>query len=529
MAGGKETPRQKMIGMMYLVLLGMLALQVSNTVLEKFIFINQSLENAVQETNVGNANTVSRIQTQVDEAGNRKADVAVLTTAQEIREQTKKVLEDMQSLKEELVKATGGRAEDGETPKNVSDEETMANLMVNQKRGEELKKMLNDYAALLEQKTGVKVAPIALDAKENPVFANNPDQKNKSFAELNFAQTPLVAGLATITQFETEVLMRESAVLEKLARDVGAQDVKFDRIVPMVNPESKIVAAGTKYKAKMFIAASSSNVTPDMYVDGKKISVSGDGMGDVEFMVSPAGSYNEEGLARKTYKSEITVSLPGGRDTTYTETQEYFVAKPVIQIQSASVQALYLQCGNELNVQVPALGTNYNPDFTASGANVYKGNKPGVVTVVPNSANVSLTVTNAGTAIGTEKFGVRRVPKPEILPYSGSKELDQKQGVSATSLRSLTMRAIADESFAEFLPKDANFRVSEYNVYLARGNRPVDQQRVNGPDADLRSFAAKAKAGDRVVIEVTKVQRMNFRKEVVDVPMGTKTFTIPLN
>ena len=50
MAGGKETPRQKMIGMMYLVLLAMLALQVSNTVLEKFIFINQSLEVALQKT-----------------------------------------------------------------------------------------------------------------------------------------------------------------------------------------------------------------------------------------------------------------------------------------------------------------------------------------------------------------------------------------------------------------------------------------------------------------------------------------------
>jgi hypothetical protein len=44
MAGGKETPRQKMIGMMYLVLTALLALQVSNAVLEKFIFMNASLE-----------------------------------------------------------------------------------------------------------------------------------------------------------------------------------------------------------------------------------------------------------------------------------------------------------------------------------------------------------------------------------------------------------------------------------------------------------------------------------------------------
>ncbi len=527
MAGGKETPRQKMIGMMYLVLLALLALQVSNTVLEKFIFINKSLESAVHETNVGNANTVARIQKQVDEAGNRKADVQVLNTAREVREATKNVIENMRSIKAELVEVTGGMDDEGMAPKNVSDEEGTANLMINKKRGHELQQMLNEYTALLEQKTEVKTAPIALDAKDNPVFANDPNQKNKNFAELNFAHTPLVAALATISQFETEVLMRESAALEKLARDVGAQDVKFDRIVPMVRPESKIVAAGTKYKADMFIAASSSNVTPEMYVDGKKVSVV-DGMGQVEFPVS-AGNYNEEGLARKTFESKIRVSLPGGNDTTYSNTIEYFVAKPVIQIQSAAIQSLYLQCGNQLNIQVPALGTSYNPSFSANGAAVYPGNKRGVVTVVPNSANVSLNVSNSGTLIGTEKFTVNRVPKPEIAAYSGNKELNQKQGESATSLRSLTMRAIADETFKSLLPEDANFRVAEYNVYLARGSRPVAQTKSNGPEVDLRSFAAQAKAGDNLVIEVTKVQRMNFRKEVVDVPMGTKVFNIPLN
>ena len=44
MSAAKETPRQKMIGMMYLVLTALLALQVSNAVLEKFIFMNKSLE-----------------------------------------------------------------------------------------------------------------------------------------------------------------------------------------------------------------------------------------------------------------------------------------------------------------------------------------------------------------------------------------------------------------------------------------------------------------------------------------------------
>ena len=43
MAGG-DSPRQKMINMMYIVLIAMLALNVDTKVLKKFIMINQSFE-----------------------------------------------------------------------------------------------------------------------------------------------------------------------------------------------------------------------------------------------------------------------------------------------------------------------------------------------------------------------------------------------------------------------------------------------------------------------------------------------------
>ena len=47
MAGGKETPRQKMIGMMYLVLTALLALNVSKSILDAFV----SIEAAIQKSN----------------------------------------------------------------------------------------------------------------------------------------------------------------------------------------------------------------------------------------------------------------------------------------------------------------------------------------------------------------------------------------------------------------------------------------------------------------------------------------------
>jgi hypothetical protein len=61
MAGGKETPRQKMIGMMYLVLTALLALQVSNAVLEKFAIINETLNELVASGQSKSEQTLGRI------------------------------------------------------------------------------------------------------------------------------------------------------------------------------------------------------------------------------------------------------------------------------------------------------------------------------------------------------------------------------------------------------------------------------------------------------------------------------------
>ena len=54
MSGTKETPRQKMIGMMYLVLTALLALNVSADILDAFAIVNDGLEktNASVETKI---------------------------------------------------------------------------------------------------------------------------------------------------------------------------------------------------------------------------------------------------------------------------------------------------------------------------------------------------------------------------------------------------------------------------------------------------------------------------------------------
>lgn len=512
---------------MYLVLTALLALNVSSETLQKFIFLNDSLEKQVRESIEKHQRIISGIAAQVSELGNRAEDKAVLDKAQRVREATAQIVNYTNEVKQTMIDVSGGIDDEGNL-KGAQDMDKIANYMINKKNGVELKNKLNEYAAFLSQELGEPFAPIAYDGKDHPVYKEDKEQRQKDFATLSFESTPTAACLATVSQLQTVAMEYEARALDNLARAVGAKDIKFDKITPMVRAKSNIVAAGTKYEAEMFIAASASGIDPEMYRDGSKLPIV-DGKGKVEFVAS-AGNYDSEGLAKKTYLAEIKIRGPRG-DSTYSETIEYFVAKPVIQIQSAAVQALYLNCGNELTVQVPALGAAYNPSFTASGGSAIPGGKKGLVTIVPTGKEVMLNVSNSGTFIGSEKFPVKNIPNPTFVVKSGGQPVNLKSGVAFPGPRSITLEAVPDESFAMFLPKDARYRVTEYEVSLGRGARQVDKITVNSPNADLTRFAQQARSGDRLVIEIKEVQRMNFKGDIepVRVPITQTVYTVPLN
>ncbi|MCS6832369.1 MAG: gliding motility protein GldM, partial [Flammeovirgaceae bacterium] len=386
MAGGaKETPRQRMINMMYLVLTALLALQISNAVLEKFVFIDESLKHSVELTMNQNEKVIGGIREVVAKNGNRPRDMEVLKKAEQVKEETSKVIALLAEMREKIIEVSGGRdPKTGEYigAKDYDKQMTYTIGAEGKKDGKayELQRVMNAYIDKLNElmpkdSTNFKLDYIALDAKDildekgRPMYENNEDLRNKDFAYLNFDHTPTVACLAILSQMKSEVARSEAKALEKLAAQVGADQLKFDKVFAVVRPESKVVAAGTKYIAEMFIAASSSTVKPRMTYNGTPIKVE-DGKGKIEFVAS-AESYNAELKAEKSWKGTITIATPFG-DTTLIVEEKYIVSKPVIQVQAAAVQALYFNCGNELNVQVPSLGEAYDPTFTAEGGEAIK-------------------------------------------------------------------------------------------------------------------------------------------------------------
>ncbi len=528
MAGGKESPRQKMINMMYLVLTAMLALQVSNALLQKFQLLNNSLERANSAANGNNEKSVKAIEKEIREKPGGAQYADVLQKAVEVRKITTEMDNYISGLKQEIVNAGGGLDAETGGVKNPSEEEKVAILMVgDQKNGKgyELKKKLNDFAVQLQKfaAPNTKFPELAVDASQDPALARTDNiTKSKDFSELYFAQTPVPAALAVLSQKQSEVRRLEGEVLEYLASQVGIKEIKFDEIFAVVIPDSRSVVAGQKYKAEVAIGAYSKSITPRISINGSTLPVK-DGKGLYEITAS-GGDFDKNGQLKRSYKATVSYPSPDGSMKSVEKEETYTVLKPSVQIETASMPALYFKCANRLSTYSPGLGALYSPSFSGSGADFIPG-EGGKVTIVPNSAKASMNVVNGGITLQTFNFPVRRVPKPTIKLLG----IDERRGASATGLRTINIGAIADESFKSTNPEDAAFRVAEFEVNLARGSRRIGGGPFNGNTANVSNLAQQAQAGDRYVIVVKRVERRNFKGEVETVDVGEIIFTVPLN
>jgi gliding motility-associated protein GldM len=528
MAGGKETPRQKMIGMMYLVLTALLALQVSSAVLEKFAIINETMVEFKQETNRRNGITLEEI---VKEAGKspdaRK--IRARENAQKVRELTSTTLANIENVKVVMMKQSNT---DHINEGLINDHSSkVAAMMITTPEGKKFEQLLNDYVAKLREYSGMteKDFPtLAKRPKDMPLFASDEDHANKDFLTFTFENTPAIAALTSVTQIETEILEYETKALDKLLADAGIGKVSFDNMVPMVRTKSSVVAAGAKYEADLFISASSSSFTPEMYKDGQKLDLfndpSGVRMGKIEFTAT-GGSYDPKTLlAKKTFKAEI--KLP---DTTLTQEVEYFVAQPVIKVTTGNAPTLYMNCGNTVNIEVPALGTNYNPAFSAQGASIIKGDKPGKVTIIPSQRKINVNVSNAGTGLGSVAFDVKPIPLPRyLIRDNAGKEVDKKMGVRGSSLTGLRVVPEPDPNFKEEVPKDAVYRIRSMEVIHARGASPVNRMTATNEVLDLGRWRAQFKPGDRIVIEIKTVTRRTYQGQDEKVEVRNEVHSVPI-
>ncbi len=516
--GGKQTPRQRMINMMYLVLTAMLALQVSSSIIDKFIFLNDSLERALGFSRQASENALKKFEERVKREGNSADGLKAVKDAHDLKQKTSDVISYIDKLKARLEKEAGGGREHG-VIKDPKEETKVERIMLGASKdgeGYTLKKKLDDYTAWLTNQYGSKYSltagdfpPLALGNEKNKIYEHDLVQKNKGFAEANFGQTPVVAAMAVLTQKQNEVIRYEQEVLKKIvAGDMGS-DLKFDQIRAVATADANIIALGSEYKAEMFITASSSKSGATMTYNGSSVRVDPDGVGEIKF--------NANSVGEQKWTGTITIKQKG-RDTTFKVEKKFTVVEPVLIVKAEANFPLYRNCANPLETAVPALGANYKPSFSVTNGSAIPGSKVGSVTIFPDAGPTSkLTVSSGGKVAGTADFRIMPVPPPDLFigNASGGK-VNLKEPIPMPP----TIRVIAkaDEGFFNTLPKEANFQVTQFSIRQFRGGRAIENKVVSG--SQFSTSGMSVRPGDGIQVEIMSVTRINSRGTAEKCPIN---------
>lgn len=503
MAGGKETPRQKMIGMMYLVLTALLALNVSNAVLEKFAIIDDTLVQMIKENDETNEIKLAGIlgSTNQDEKV-----VAAKEKAKQVRELSKSTIAYLDELKKKMRTEPDGTAIEGE--ELVMNTNRSEELMLDSQKPEEgiqFEKKLVSYVSDLNKIMGLKqpFEKLTKKAEDFEEFKNNTNQLGKSFLQFTFEGTPTMAAIATVSQMQTKVMEYEAAALDSLFAIAEGEVFKADKVFPMVRAESNTLIAGAEYSADLFIAAGS-DVPSEMFKDGSPLKVEKDPatglqMGKIKFRTS-GGSYDKNGLAEASYKVKINI-----KGKPYEEVIRYKVARPVAKFESESASTLYLDCGNEMSVSVQGLAESSGITLNVPGDQgkvIQQGS--GKFVLIPTRPQMDVRVSVNGSQIEVKQFKAKQVPSPYAKLQVGNGEYDVKRGIPPGTSIVRLIPEISDETFKRNNPKDASYRVTSMTLQIT-GKTPIT---LNSGTIELSKYGLRP--GDSFSIFNVQVVRSTW-------------------
>jgi gliding motility-associated protein GldM len=411
MAGRKETTRQKMINIMYLVLLAMLALNVSDTILDAFKTINDSLE-----TSRGNVNTSIDQLFSSFQNTKLKEEPARAQPIWEKANQAKAYADELngyiQTLKGRFV--SEGRGIDPETGDLVErgNQDIAQGIMINQKEGAKLRAKINEtrekLIALLNPEDRSSVS-FVLEAKDAVKNVNG----KKNWEDINFGEgTPLTAANTILTKIQSDTKNAESEVVKRLFGNMDKSLVNLDQFAAVAVAPSSYVIQGQPYTAEIFLTASDSKSSPDISVGGGRLNVR-NGKGTYTGGTGSVGVFKWVGTIR--------VKQTDGQVKEYrTPEQTYQVAKPSATVSPDKMNVIYAGIPNPFSVSAAGFPLE-SVRASITGGSISGSNGKYTVNVggaqIGKELNINVSASSGGKTLnlGSQRFRVKGLPTPKAL------------------------------------------------------------------------------------------------------------------
>ncbi len=474
MAHERLSPRQKMIGMMYLVLTAMLALNVSKEAVEAFKKVDKGLTQTIANYSIKN----NAIYQEFDRAAAENPTKAgkYKTAAYQIKERADEAYDYIQGLKIEIINTAEGPdnlAVKGnevviEEVKRIDDTNVPSEILIGANengKASALKVILSEYRDFLITTLEGK-NPTAEEALKTSLKTDddkNEDGETERWENLNFQTLPLVAVICILSEYQVAVRNGETEVLNYLYSQIDASSFKFNKLDAIVIPKSSYVTAGSDYEAKVFIAARDSTQTPSITVGGSQLPLDETGKGIYKVKASSVGS--------KKWGGVIALKAPDGSIKNYDFSSEYVVGEPNVIVSATAMNVMYYGIPNPIDVSVPGVSPDkikirvVNGAVTTEKVKNSKGeNFKGTWAVKPNEVGQNVQVIVTADMQGSQMqfkpydFRVKRIPPP--VAQFGQKSTGKIPRASAAAQQGV-FAILPDFDF------DLNYKVTAFTILFS--------------------------------------------------------------
>ena len=508
-----ETPRQKMIGMMYLVLTAMLALNVSKDIIEAFSLVDDTMVASTANTMAKNESDYSWLQGQKAILGAEKVKDAE-QKANVLKQKTDALINEIEEIKKGLIIYVDNTYEDKEgKPKTVAtiqskDERSKpTQYMIEQKNATKMKEAIIKYKAeilsLVDDPNQREAMSKTIGLNVEQTFKGKEGATTQSWEEHNFYDVIMSAAVTLINTTEGEVRNAESKMLEYVKNSISASDFKFDNVSGRAIPNSRMVFTGDKYTADIIVSAYDTKSTPEVYYKTGVDTLTVDQLGSATKLEGENGLVRLElgagGVGEQRYAGLIKIKAPDGTDQYYPFNDRYMVVKPSATISAEKMNVLYAGIANPVSVSAPVAPDQLSVNFPGCGVTRAEAGKFNIS--VPASligktveATVSANLGGKTQAMGSTTFRVKRVPDPRAT--IGANIRGGKRSKTELTANPFIRAAMGDD-FAY----DLKWTINSYQViFISKGyeDNPLTCTGANFSEA-VKSKIAKSGSGTTII------------------------------
>ena len=460
----KISPRQKMINLMYVVLMAMLALNISTEVLNGFSVVEESLNRTTGNSSKENDAIFGELDQMMRKNPQKVKQWFVMAST--VREMSDSLYNYAQALKVAIVREADGEKGDPLNIEGKDNIEAASYIMLNPANGQghKLYEAINSYRA--------RILQFVTDPRQKKIIASNLSTEvphhsmGKNWEEYMFENMPVAAAVTLLSKLQSDVRYAEGEVLHTLVANVGLKDIRVNKLQAFVVPSQTRLYPGETMTAQMFMGAVDSTQQPQVFVNGQLIKGN-----QITVKAGAPGKHTLSGyilikdltgnVLRRNFSQDYWVT-GGPQPKEYINPQGMQKVPPfdgMATIAADLMNVLYAGFDNPITISIPNTSQHDVQATMSGGSLVAKGGGHFIARPSAVGQPVTISVSAKGRKIGDYQFRVRKLPDPSPYITMGADRFKSGALSKAALMSAPGIQAAIDDGLLDIPFSVTSFRV----------------------------------------------------------------------